>query len=435
MTIKIVILTNAYPFLPGEQFFDDEIGYWLERHDARITLMPAVAKGRRRDIPPGVTVNTSLASGTWAGRCIAMLQALVDGMFRREIAYLSESGKLGLRTALRALLHSSKVLQQARELNRYIAVHGEIDVAYCYWNDTQSYAALLAKANGWVRKVVSRAHGADLYEFRRPCDYMPLKRQFIRGYDRFFVLTPQAASYLQSTYGALPESVEISPLGVPLDGALARPSSRGCVHIVSVSFCLAVKRLDKIVEAVALFAAKHSQVRTKWTHVGGGPQLESIKSLAQARLGKLANVTYSFRGDLPHEDVRGVFLSEPVDVFVNASESEGLPVSIMEAMSAGVPVVAPDVGGISCLVSDRCGVLMSHCPDSQEVSDAIAKVALTGDWDALRANARGVIEQKYSASTNYRNFIANVLSIDGRRALPMDELQPNGRLRRSINSK
>lgn len=409
--MRVVILTNAYPYLPGEQFIDDEIGYWAEHKDAHVTLMPAVANGEPRPLPPGMNIDTAFTSGRWFGRLAAVIEALFNDMFHREWRHLRREGKLGWRTALRALLHSSKVLQQARQLTRYADRNGDIDVAYCYWNDTQSYAAILAKARGRVRRVVTRVHGVDLYEPRRYREYMPLKRQFIQSYDRIYVLSSHAASYMAATYGAPADKMQLIPLGVPLEQALSRPSPDGRIHIVSVSFCLPVKHLERIVDGLAMFARENPQVQTKWTHVGGGPLLDETKALAANRLGPLSNISFEFLGYVPHEDVKNVFLEAPVDVLINTSESEGTPVSMMEAMSTGVPVVAPDVGGISYVVSDECGALMSGSPNDREISRAIARVALGEDRQVLRSNARRVIERRFDASRNYRDFVANVLSV------------------------
>lgn len=409
--MRVVILTNAYPYHPGEQFIEDEIGYWGERSDAHVTLMPAVAHGEPRTMPPGITIDTTFTSGKWLGRMIAVVQALAGDLFRGELAHLRQTGKLGWRTALRALLHCSKVLQQADQLTRYANRNGDIDVAYCYWNDTQSYAAILAKARGRVRRVVSRVHGVDLYEPRRYREYMPLKRQFIGGYDRIFVLSSHAAAYMEATYGALPERMQLIPLGVPVDDSLSRPSPDGSVHIVSVSYCLPVKRLGRIIDGVAMFARDNPDVSVKWTHVGGGPLLDETKALARDRLERIGNLSFEFLGFVPHEDIMRVFLDAPVDVMVNTSESEGTPVSMMEAMSAGVPVVAPDVGGISYVVSDRCGALMSGSPDGREISASIARVTLGGDRDDLRTNARDVIVKRFDASRNYRDFVENVVGV------------------------
>lgn len=409
--MRIAILTNAYPYLPGEQFIEDEIEYWANTPTASVTLLPAVAVGEPRPLPEGISTDLGMTGGTRIERLRFALVALFSTIFRRELSYLQQSRKMSASTFSRALLHTSKVMEQAKRLEQYARAHGEIDVAYCYWNETQSYAAVLARARGAIRKVVTRAHGFDLYEMRRPNEYMPLKRQFIHAYDRVFALSREGRAYLEDTYRAPPAKVQVSPLGVPLTGSLSRSSPPGFLHVVSVSFCLPVKRLDRIIDALNLFARRHVEIKTTWTHIGGGPLLEKIKELAVARLADSDNMAFEFMGEMPNRAIKDYYLDMPVDVFVNTSESEGMPVSIMEAMSAGVPAIAPDVGGVSSLVSDECGALLNQCPDIREIADAIDRVALGDDRSTLRMNARKVIEARFSAARNYADFVSDILAI------------------------
>lgn len=409
--MNIAMLTNAYPYYPGEQFIEDEIAFWADKPSASVTVLPAVAAGEPRAIPDGVAIDLGMAGGTKAGRFWSVLLAMFSSIFRRELIHLWRSRKLGVYTALRAVLHTSKVLEQAKLLERYVKTHGRIDVAYCYWNETQSYAAVLAKARGSVRKVVSRAHGFDLYEERRKHEYMPLKRQFIHDYDRIFALSEEGRSYLEERYCAPSESIEISSLGVPLTNTLSQPSPAGSLHVVSVSFCVPVKRLDRIIEALRLFAIQHDQIKTTWTHIGAGPLFEQIRELASARLSDIGNLSFEFLGDVPNHAVKTYYLDTPVDLFINTSESEGMGVSIMEAMSAGVPALAPDVGGVSCLVSNECGALLSSRPSTQEIAAAIGRVALEDEGHTLRLNARKVIEARFDSVGSYTNFVSNVLAI------------------------
>ncbi len=406
------MLTNAYPYYPGEQFIEDEIVYWANNPLADVTLLPAVAVGDPRPIPAGISLDLSMASGTMVRRLWFTLLAMFSALFRNELGYLQQSRKMSARTALRALLHTSKVLEQAKRLEQYTKANGQIDVAYCYWNEAQSYAAVLAKRKGSVSKVVSRAHGFDLYEMRREHGYMPLKRQFIHSFDRIFALSDEGRAYLEETYGAPSEKVKVSPLGVPLTDTLSQPSPTGCLHVVSVSFCLPVKRLDRIIEALSLFARQHGQVKTSWTHIGGGPLLDEIRELAGVRLTDISNLSFEFLGEMPNHAIKKYYLDTPVDIFVNTSESEGMPVSIMEAMSAGVPALAPDVGGMASLVSNECGALLSPCPDTQEIADAIGRVVLEDGRHALRMNARKVIEARFSSARNYTDFVSSVLAIE-----------------------
>lgn len=409
--MKIAMLTNAYPYHPGEQFIEDEIEYWGKNPAAHVTVLPAVAKGEPRHLPGGVSIDLCMANGSFAVRLFSMCAALFSGMLWREWSYLLESQKWGPYTVMRALLHTSKVIAQARTLRRYIREHGEIDVAYCYWNETQSYAALLVKKKGGIRKVISRIHGIDLHEMRRPHSYMPLKRQFIHAYDRVFTTSRAAQAYLEETYGASSESIVVSPLGVPLAGMLSKPSRAGVLHIVSVSFCVPVKRLDRIIEALRLFALRHKEIAITWTHIGAGPLFEEIRHAAAATFSNIDNVAFEFPGEMANDAVKKYYLGTPVDLFINMSESEGIPVSIMEAMSAGVPAVAPDVGGISNLVSNQCGVLLGKSPGTQDIVDAIEKVALGEKKDVLRMNARKVVEDNFSSDRNYSGFVDKVLAI------------------------
>ena len=405
------MLTNAYPYHPGEQFIEDEIQYWAKNPVARVTVLPAVAKGEPRSLPKDVSIDLCMANGTMAARLLSAWLALFSAMLWHEWAYLWRSRKLDAYTVTRALLHASKVIAQTKSLRRYIQLHGEIDVAYCYWNETQSYAALLIKKQGGIRKVISRIHGIDLHEMRRPHGYMPLKRQFIHTYDRVFTTSREAQAYLEQTYGASPESIVVSPLGVPLADMLSQPSRDGVLHIVSVSFCLPVKRLDKIIEALRLLALRHKEIEITWTHIGAGPLFEETKDLAASRFADIRNMAFEFLGAMANDAVKKYYLSTPVDLFINMSESEGVPVSIMEAMSTGVPAVAPNVGGISNLVSNQCGVLLGECPSSRDIVDAIDKVVLGDKKDVLRRNARKMVEEKFSSDRNYSSFIASVLAI------------------------
>ncbi len=409
--MKIAILTNAYPYLPGEQFIEDEIGYWAARTDVEVTLLPALAAGTPRPLPAGIAVDLGMARHAKSTRLWFVLRALGCAILWRELGQLRRARKLHASTAVRALLHVSKVLEQAAQLRRHASAHGRIDVAYCYWNETQACAAVLAKKAGAVRKVVSRVHGYDLYEARREHGYMPLKRQFINGFDAIYATSREARRYLRQTYRAPQETLRISPLGVPLAAALARPSPAGCLHVVSVSYCLPVKRLDRIVEAMALLARRHPDIGMRWTHIGGGPLLEQIEALAQRELAGLDNLAWAFAGELSNHAVKAYYRDTAVDLLVNASESEGVPVSIMEAMSAGVPAVAPDVGGIASLVSDRCGALLGARPDAREIADAMARVAFAPERDRLRMQARLAIESGFDAARNYRHFVATVIAI------------------------
>ena len=76
------------------------------------------------------------------------------------------------------------------------------------------------------------------------------------------------------------------------------------------------------------------------------------------------------------------------DVFVLASHHEGLPVTVMEALTLGVPVIAPDVGGIREAVTDGRDGLLVRPDDPTALADAIVRYATDDDLRAFAASRR-----------------------------------------------
>jgi glycosyltransferase involved in cell wall biosynthesis len=110
--------------------------------------------------------------------------------------------------------------------------------------------------------------------------------------------------------------------------------------------------------------------------VGDGPLRGEIE--AELRLLGLER-TVGLRGEIP--DVDRVLVS--ADIFVLSSDSEGLPMSILEAMAAGLPVVATAVGGVPECVDDGVTGLLVPARDPQSFADALT--ALLDDPERRRA--------------------------------------------------
>lgn len=85
--------------------------------------------------------------------------------------------------------------------------------------------------------------------------------------------------------------------------------------------------------------------------------------------------------------------------FLNVSSSEGVPVSIMEAISFNIPVVATNVGGTSEIVTDETGILLSSDPTAEEILNALYSI------ESINVQPREFWKQKYNADTNYKEFV------------------------------
>ncbi len=109
--------------------------------------------------------------------------------------------------------------------------------------------------------------------------------------------------------------------------------------IVSFSNVIPLKRVELIFEV--LNGLVNHEIR--WVHFGDGQNLPELEQ--KIALEKKSHLTVEFRGRVSNEEVLDFYKQEGPYFFINLSTSEGIPVSIMEAFSVGIPVVATAVGG------------------------------------------------------------------------------------------
>ena len=136
-------------------------------------------------------------------------------------------------------------------------------------------------------------------------------------------------------------------------GVTALRARDGVFRLVSCAAMIEIKQIPLLIDALSGWQAG----KLHWTHIGGGEDERTIRAYAEEKLDRCGMVTYSFTGALLPEQVRGLYIAQPFDAFINTSRSEGIPVTIMEALHAGIPVLAPAIGGIPELVDGTVGCL------------------------------------------------------------------------------
>ena len=108
----------------------------------------------------------------------------------------------------------------------------------------------------------------------------------------------------------------------------------------------------------------------------------------------------------PNKAVLDFYRTHHVDLFINLSVYEGLPVSIMEAMSFGIPVLATDVGGTSEIVIDGVGELVDKNSSIEEIANKAIKIILTdGNRNKImREHIKKVWKINFYAEKNYTDW-------------------------------
>jgi glycosyltransferase involved in cell wall biosynthesis/nucleoside-diphosphate-sugar epimerase len=170
-----------------------------------------------------------------------------------------------------------------------------------------------------------------------------------------------------------------------------RHEGRGS-RLLFVGRLAAVKGLPVLLEAVARLAKDRPDVTL--VVAGDGPDRAKLEAQAR-RLGVSARV--EFRGYQSQAQVRE--LLRQTDVFAMASFAEGVPVVLMEAMAAGVPVIATRIAGVPELVED--GVSGFLVPPSEPGAIAEKAVLLLDDANLrnrLGAAGRAKVEREFNVA-------------------------------------
>jgi glycosyltransferase involved in cell wall biosynthesis len=162
------------------------------------------------------------------------------------------------------------------------------------------------------------------------------------------------------------------------------------------------KRLHLIVDAIEHLLRVSPWRKIKWTHVGDGELYDELRAAVTARLGTRAQVI--FKGYLSYPQVMELYRKEKFDVFINVSDSEGIPVSLMEASAFGIPMIATNVGGNNEIVNAENGVLMSANPDIETLAATLVRFSDRPAAIAFRQRARALWEEKYNAAINHDRF-------------------------------
>jgi glycosyltransferase involved in cell wall biosynthesis len=203
---------------------------------------------------------------------------------------------------------------------------------------------------------------------------------------RVVALSRRGADDLQRLGGVNPAKIRVIGLGIEpepaLDGAAVERLRRrllgegGQRLVVTVARLSHQKAIDVLVEVARRAVAADDRIR--FAVVGDGPQRDEARRWAAAA-GIERHLTFAGYDDRPYE-----FLAA-ADLFLLPSRWEGLPITIVEAFRAGLPVVATDAGGVGELVDDAVGKLVA-IGDVDALTREVCRIC--GD-DVLRARLAG----------------------------------------------
>lgn len=395
----ILLVTNSFPFgLAEASFIRPEIR--ILSRDFQICIVARnVKEEQTTQLPENVSVvRYDAKAGYSAGKLL--LKTLCSADFYCELWDLCRHGGLRLRKLKKLIHYCMRAFHFAQFLEPVRAKLPESVILYTYWNDFAVYS--LSKVKRPRDKLVSRLHRADIYLTEKNDYYFPLKTRSNAKTDLLAFISEQGMQYFEENFCAdIP--AQVFYLGVKSQKVQAPFSEKDSLNILSFSYLSPVKRVSRIVECLG----QVNDISVHWVHIGDGTEREKVTAEAQQHLAGKENITYTFKGAMENEDALRYISENEFDFLLNVSASEGIPVTMMECMSFGIPVVATDVGGVSELVEDgQNGYLLSE-DFSFEAFHQTLKAYQTLSYAQkciLRKNALQTWQNKFNEEANMCRF-------------------------------
>ena len=400
--MKLVFLNDYYPYA-SEPFVENELMFLPA--DIEGYLIPLYPQKSTRTTPEKIKNLQVVAKRKKTVREVTLLKRCFSKRLWDELRTVCQKGHAvyNMARTIKFYCHAEYQVLKVQEWLRKNSSDRAF-VFYSYWMYREAYVAARLKELFPESKFITRCHGYDLYEERHPYNYIPFRAYIFAAADSICPVSQCGEDYLLKTYGQwLEPKIRIMRLG----SLSNKPEisnlnyNKNILHIISCSSISQVKRLDRLIDALA-----RMKEEINWNHFGEGPLREELIELANTLP---PNIHWNFMGYKPNIDVLDYYQKNQADIFVNTSESEGIPVSIMEAMSCGIPVIAPDIGGISEIVHDGVNgfLLDSNFTPAMLAQKLSAFFKLeTGKRNSLKKNAKRTWEETYNAKRNYQIFLA-----------------------------
>ncbi len=402
-----VVLFTFNPPLESKSegaFLQVELEYLARKFD-RLILVPQM-KDQFADTLSLGEMDLSLAEVLQSpgSRFFTFLSALSSPVFRHEFSEWTSAGRRGSPGSL------MRAYEQGQRINKWFddfCKRWHIDIShtifYTYWLDRVTFGLSLARQKQPSMILISRAHRADLYEEEEAPSYFPFRRHMLENLNALYLISHDGLNYISRKQPAFVDKYWIARLGVRSRNLITKSSPAGEMHIVSCSQLQPVKRVDLMARGIGDFAGQHPGLHIFWDHFGAE---------APGPMALPPNVTAKFWGNVPNSFIIDFYSNHCVDVFLNTSSSEGIPVSIMEAIACGIPIVAPAVGGVTEIVGGQNGVLLNPDPSPSEIAGALKTFIPLSEGIIQRKMASLKIwMERYDADLNFDMFSSELAGL------------------------
>jgi glycosyltransferase involved in cell wall biosynthesis len=400
----LVLYTQAFPG-NGEPYLENEVNILAEKFK-KIYIVPASGFNQMvYSVPVNVEIfDLKGLHSSKSNRSLFIKHVmLILTVFFKEFMY---SGKRKVLLShfrefnsylLNSLQLSLKMEQFISEKKLQGAVH------YSFWMNGSALALALLKFRQKIKAFVFRTNGFDLYENQTRYGYIPFKPFIFSQASRMFAVSKKGADHMKET-GVNTSNITYSYFGTSDHGvSVFDPAEK--FTILTCSDLRRIKRADKMVDVL-----NHLNFPVRWIHHGDKGDNQEVFYEKIKQLGSHVEFELHERKK-NYDEVLKFFKDHHFNLFMLLSSTEGVPVTLLEAMSFGIPIMATDVGGVSEVINASNGILLEKEFDVADVAKKISDFSRSEmNSSGFRKGVRADWEQRFSATSNYNKFYNEIIS-------------------------
>ena len=399
---NIYIFTHSFPYTKNsETFLETEIKIASTLPDTQIFVIPLKKSKICREIPQNISVINQLSELSRLRKIYVFITMLFHIRFWAMFGEKEHRFKTfkNLFQTIKYYYGGCLIDFFLKQQQNYFQKNA---ILYSYWFSFATLGFALFKnktQNQNNYTFISRAHGYDLFELERNI-LIPYRSFTLSQIDTVYSVSKTGTEYLQLKYPEFSPKIKTAYLGVESLSVAKQKQNENELICISCSNFASVKRIPLIYESLNQFALHKPHIKLKWIHFGSGKQLTSLKNLIE--INKMSNITVELRGFVAPAQLHEWYATHEVDIFINLSISEGLPVSLMEAIGYKIPILATDAGGTNEICNPETGYLLPVYFTQNQFEEGLQTIL--HNKENLKNTGYAFFQKNFNATINYTMF-------------------------------
>ena len=315
------------------------------------------------------------------------------------------------------------VLRWIRTVLKIISIGRKADLLFVNGLPMESYVANLLIRKKVIRKVVGdwaweRGRNLNLTydafdEFQDKKHSLHLEiAKFSRGWTAKkadLVITP--SKHLKSVvnkWGAENERIKVIYNGTDLFEEKNDPPRKGYINLITVGRLAPFKNIDKIILSLIELQSINSNIY-KLIIVGDGPQRKNLEKLVSEN--KLKELV-TFTGQLKKNELNKYYLKS--DIYIQASGYEGLPHTLLEAISHNLSIISTPIGGTNEILENNTNgwtidLVNGNYPDEKDIARKISYLQENQEEDINKKyKASLLLKKQFNKEINFQEYIKTI---------------------------